>query len=163
VAATTGLKELVGEEPRLPGEAARELAQASHAGRVGVLFGCERVGLSAEQVALAQRRVRIPTFADCPSMNVSHAVAVMAWELHQASGQVGSHPAEPPATFAEQQIVMAKLEAALKALPYGPEGRRRSLLGGMKEFLDRRAMSRGDAQYLFRGLNLLVKRLEEGK
>ncbi len=163
VLTTTGLKELVGEEPLLPGPAARWLAESSQAGPVGLLFGCERIGLTAAQVLMGDRICRVPTWADCPSMNLSHAVGLFAWELNQATGSVGSLPAEPPATWAEKRLALDKLDQALQALELKPEGRRQALLLGLKEFLDRRAMSQGDAKYVLQGLNLLIKRLGEWK
>jgi tRNA/rRNA methyltransferase len=128
---------------------------------VGLLFGCERIGLTAAQVRLGDRICRVPTWPDCPSMNLSHAVGLFAWELNQAAGSVGELPAEPPATWAEKRLALDKLGQALQALELRPEGRRQALLLGLKEFLDRRAMSQGDAKYVLQGLNLLIKRLVE--
>jgi tRNA/rRNA methyltransferase len=60
------------------------LRQRKAAGRVAVLFGSEKTGLSNQHLSYCHALVRIPTVADCPSMNLGQAVAVCAYELAHA-------------------------------------------------------------------------------
>ncbi len=53
-------------------------------GRAALLFGSEKTGLSNEYLSYCHALVRIPTAADCPSMNLGQAVAVCAYELARA-------------------------------------------------------------------------------
>ena len=53
-------------------------------GRAALLFGSEKTGLSNAHLSLCHALVRIPTTADCPSMNLGQAVAVCAYELARA-------------------------------------------------------------------------------
>ncbi len=53
-------------------------------GRAALLFGSEKTGLSNEHLSYCHALVRIPTAADCPSMNLGQAVAVCAYELARA-------------------------------------------------------------------------------
>lgn len=48
---------------------------------IGILFGRERIGLLNEELAYADRLIYIPTNSSNPSLNLSHAVAVVAYEL----------------------------------------------------------------------------------
>lgn len=50
-------------------------------GRAAVVFGREDSGLTNEELSFAQRTVAIPTASECPSLNLSHAVAVICYEL----------------------------------------------------------------------------------
>ena len=50
-------------------------------GRVGLVFGSEKHGLSREELALCHVLVEIPTDAHQPSMNLGQAVAVCLYEL----------------------------------------------------------------------------------
>jgi len=61
-------------------------------GRVAVLFGSEKTGLSNEHLSYCHALIRIPTVVDCPSMNLGQAVAVTAYELARA----GIVPRRPP-------------------------------------------------------------------
>lgn len=49
-------------------------------GKVGILFGCERSGLSQEDLSHCHATVQIPVNPEFSSMNLSHAVAVVAYE-----------------------------------------------------------------------------------
>jgi TrmH family RNA methyltransferase len=51
------------------------------AGRVAILFGSEKFGLSNEDMSFCHRLIRIPTCPDTPSMNLGQAVAVCLYEL----------------------------------------------------------------------------------
>jgi len=74
--------------PELPAWLRRRKAQ----GRAAILFGSEKTGLSNEHLSYCHALVRIPTLADCPSMNLGQAVAVCAYELARA----GAVPPRPP-------------------------------------------------------------------
>ena len=50
-----------------------------------MLFGNEKTGLSAEEIANAQRCLRIPMVADQPSINLAQAVQLVAYELFVAA------------------------------------------------------------------------------
>jgi len=83
VYATTG-REDVGEliSPR---SAAREAqALATSGGRVAVVFGNEKTGLSLNEIALCNRRVQIPMAAAQPSINLAQAVQIISYEWFQS-------------------------------------------------------------------------------
>ena len=68
------------------------------AAQVALVFGREDRGLSNEELLLSQRVVRLHSTEAYPSLNLSHAVAVMLHELErvrrQPSGQLNSAPQE---------------------------------------------------------------------
>ncbi|AEF97105.1 RNA methyltransferase [Methanotorris igneus] len=51
-------------------------------GKVGIVFGREDDGLTNEELELCDLLVSIPTSEEYPIMNVSHAVAVILYELY---------------------------------------------------------------------------------
>lgn len=53
-------------------------------GRIALVFGNERDGLSAAELDLCDEAVYIPTSDAFPSLNLSHAVQVACWELRTA-------------------------------------------------------------------------------
>ena len=53
---------------------------------VALLFGSERSGLSNDDLSFCHYVLKIPTVADCPSMNLSQAVAVVACAIRSESG-----------------------------------------------------------------------------
>ena len=69
-------------------EAAAPLVQAhgtNHGGRVALLFGSEKFGLSVDDMSFCHSLIRIPTVPGTPSMNLGQAVAVCLWELVRQS------------------------------------------------------------------------------
>jgi tRNA/rRNA methyltransferase len=64
--------------PRQAAEQARALAQSG--GRVAVVFGNEKTGLSPAEIALCSRAVQIPMAASQPSINLAQAVQIIAYE-----------------------------------------------------------------------------------
>jgi TrmH family RNA methyltransferase len=65
-----------------PRQIAPELVErAAQGARVAVLFGNEKTGLSADLVASADYRLRIPMAGDQPSVNLAQATQLVAYEL----------------------------------------------------------------------------------
>ncbi len=60
------------------------LAKGHGKGIVGVVFGNERTGLTDEELDCCSLAVNIPTGKEFPSLNLSHAVQLMAYELFKA-------------------------------------------------------------------------------
>jgi TrmH family RNA methyltransferase len=53
-------------------------------GTVAVLFGNEETGLTDEELSLCNLAVTIPASPEFPSLNLSHAVQVVCYEIHRA-------------------------------------------------------------------------------
>ena len=76
---TTSRREVRGREIISPREGIARLARQAKRGRVGLVFGGEKRGLSDEELSLCQDVMAIPTSESQPSMNLSHAVAVLLY------------------------------------------------------------------------------------
>ncbi|MBV8031070.1 MAG: RNA methyltransferase [Betaproteobacteria bacterium] len=93
------------------------LDAAKQPGPVAFVFGNEQSGLTNEEVMACQFLVHIPASADFSSLNLSHAVQVVAYELLMAG-----HPQVPKgleqklATSADREGLYAHLnEAAIRS------------------------------------------------
>ncbi len=64
-----------------PKQAADEILDSSRSGPVSILFGREDKGLTNEELKCCQIHVSIPSSQAHPSLNLSQAVMVMAYEL----------------------------------------------------------------------------------
>lgn len=68
-----------------PRQAAKEIRQLSaNDGRSGILFGRERIGLTNDEVVLADAVLHVPLNPQFSSLNLAQAVLLMAWEWYQA-------------------------------------------------------------------------------
>lgn len=72
-----------GEHVRTPAVTPQRLAEllSSRSGRVALVFGREDRGLDNRELAECDIILHIPTSREYPSMNLSHAVAVVLYEL----------------------------------------------------------------------------------
>ena len=61
-----------------------EFAKNSSDGKIAIVFGNERAGLSDEEVASCTVGVTIPSSENFPSLNLSHAVQIICYELFRA-------------------------------------------------------------------------------
>ncbi|MBZ5515667.1 MAG: TrmJ/YjtD family RNA methyltransferase [Acidobacteriia bacterium] len=68
-------------------------ARTSRRARAALLFGSEKTGLSNDHLSYCHALVRIPTVADCSSMNLGQAVAVCCYELARARAVAARPPA----------------------------------------------------------------------
>lgn len=87
-------------------EAARRLAEYPPETRIGLVFGNERTGLTADEIGLSNVRFHIPQAARQPSYNLGVAVTIALYEI---AGRGTPPPAPPrggrdlPLTWAEQE------------------------------------------------------------
>ncbi len=88
IVGTTGLAgKTENEHMRLPAFSPSQLREklTGKTGVVSLLFGRENDGLRNEELELCDIIVNIPTSPEYPSMNLSHAVAVILYELSDVS------------------------------------------------------------------------------
>ncbi|MEQ8819655.1 MAG: TrmH family RNA methyltransferase [Sumerlaeia bacterium] len=100
------------------------LANFPSESETALVFGREDHGLTTGEASLCAARWAIPTAADCPSLNLSHAVAValMGVAAVAASSSVEESRTLEPVTSAEIQGLIAHLEQVLIAAEYQRPG-----------------------------------------
>ena len=90
----------------------RELAkQIKNKNKIALVFGREGIGLKNEELSVCDIVVHIPTDHRYPVMNVSHAAAVVFYELFSADKRFGSG-----ASSREKKILFDHFEKILNGL-----------------------------------------------
>ena len=93
---------------------ARLIRKALAGGRVALLFGSEKFGLSNEDLSHCHWLMRIPTVSQNLSMNLGQAVALCLYELARDSKAAAARPEKiKPALAAENEQITALLLEAL--------------------------------------------------
>jgi TrmH family RNA methyltransferase len=96
-------------------EAAAEIgALADEGGFAALVFGPESSGLLHREIALCGHRVLIPTHPEQPSLNLSHAVMVAAYEVFRA--RTSASPAPRRATHDEKEAMIQLLREGLRTI-----------------------------------------------
>ena len=90
---------------------ARLIRKKLNRGRVALLFGSEKRGLSNHDLSHCHFLLQIPTREDHPSMNLGQAVAVCLYELARSSKSVVSGKLETANAAVMERITQLLLEA----------------------------------------------------
>jgi TrmH family RNA methyltransferase len=140
------------------GEAAwtpRELADRAPAlavrGRLAVVFGPEKDGLTNAELRLLPHHVRIPTAPEQPSLNLAQAVLLLAYELRLASLPFPDTSPGPVAEVGEMETALGELRDGLLGIGYLNAQNPEAILAELRVLLARAAPSPREAQ-LLRGL-----------
>jgi TrmH family RNA methyltransferase len=131
--------------------AATVVREQAAGGRVSLLFGAERSGLTNEELAVADRLLAIRANPDYPVLNLGQAVQLIAYELHHAARSLlGTSPpgaGEPPAVRGDIATLCRRLESLLEPTGF-------FAVGGSASERDRRA------ERLMRRVRVMLNRSE---
>ena len=145
--------------PLTPEEAAGRLAAHAARGKVALVLGGEKRGLSDEELARCHDVLVIPTDAAQPSMNLSHAAAVLLY-LCSRQGRVDAAFEPDGAPLA----LVQRLEATMRQLlldadflnPQAPQ----HVLGELIRSLVRNGLTRREAQLWLSAFEQVGRELE---
>ena len=113
---TTSRAELKRFTPLTPEQAVERMAQHAARGKVALVLGGEKRGLSDDELQRCQDVLVIPTPGPQPSMNLSHAASIL---LYLCSRHGAPTPAEQPgASLAMIKRLEVKMEEALLAAEF---------------------------------------------
>jgi TrmH family RNA methyltransferase len=125
--------------PDLPGF----LGEAGEGASVAFVFGPERSGLTEDELARASACLRLPTADDFPTMNLSHAVAVVlavaSGFRHEASPN--GQDAEPWALAGEVESAIEHWDRALQAIDFYDTGHRERSLRDWRRLIAGRPLT----------------------
>ncbi|HEV8361193.1 MAG TPA: RNA methyltransferase [Candidatus Thermoplasmatota archaeon] len=126
-------------------------------GTVGLVFGPEDFGLTNAELELCDALITIPAHPQHPSLNLSHAVAVVCYELTQAR-----HPVKRPrqASREEQEKLLEFVDRILDHLQL-PEHRKRTTRLTFRKLLGRAMLSKWEYHRLMGVFNGALRAMEE--
>jgi tRNA/rRNA methyltransferase len=96
-------------------EAAAAIAGLGRGETAALVFGPETTGLTNDEIATCGRSAAIPAHPNQPSFNLSHAVAIAAYEVLRASRREGERPG-PRVTHDQKEGLLALLREGLLAI-----------------------------------------------
>ncbi len=101
-------------------EAAQQIAALGSDETAALVFGPETSGLTNDELIACGHTARIPSHGAQPSYNLSHAVAIAAYEVHRAGRDERDVPPRH-ATHAEKERLLELLRQGLPAIRALPE------------------------------------------
>ncbi|MFO8155627.1 MAG: RNA methyltransferase [Pseudomonadota bacterium] len=155
-------------ESRWPSGTPREAAAGAAeemvgGGRVALIFGREKSGLTNEEVQRAHSLIHIPTAADYSSLNLAQAVQLVCYEMHLAmagaglfaeaalAARGGDGAAEPPAPAAVVEGLIGHFEQTALDLEFMEVERSAPVRRRLRRFCNRARPTEEEVN-LLRGL-----------
>lgn len=155
--------------PNLPPRLENELASG---GRIALVFGPEKHGLTREDLSYCHLLAEIPTSADQPSMNLGQAVAVCLYELaiRVAPAEADAHPGDDAAasnitsggaTSGNLDLLAAVIDQVMLAARYSPASMRPANQHQLRLFLRRLNLNALDARRVLGFFRRVLHRLHQ--
>ena len=142
------------EQPVVPlPELAPRLAELHDpGGRIALVFGPEKRGLTRDDLALCHLLVEIPTHPGQPSMNLGQAVAVCLYELAahslgpEKSTSLPPDPTSAPATMRDLDLIAEVVADTMRVAHYSPAAMQKANRRDLDLLLRRLALTGADAR-----------------
>ena len=130
-------------------------------GRIAILFGSEKHGLSRDDLSFCHALVEIPTDPRQPSMNLGQAAAVCLYELACGGMGTGIGPAPQPSAVNSATIerLGTLIEETMIAARYSPDSMREANRYDLRVLLRRLNLSPQDGRRIFGLFRRILNRL----
>jgi tRNA/rRNA methyltransferase len=140
--------------PLFPEDVAKKISEKQ---KVALLFGNEAQGLSNEEIKKCDFIVNIPTSKKYPAMNISHAAAIMFYELYKESFKRTITEKILPASRKERDVMLEKINNIIDSLKFATKEKRETQRIAWRRIIEKSMLSKREA---FAALGLL-KKIEE--
>ncbi|MDD4877832.1 MAG: TrmJ/YjtD family RNA methyltransferase [Candidatus Nanoarchaeia archaeon] len=116
-------------------------------GKTAIIIGREGEGMSNEEIQKCDFVVTIPSSKKYPTLNVSHAAAVILYELSKHSRKE-KLPSFPLATRKEKEVLMKLLDKALSRMEFSTEEKKQTQRLIWRRMLGKAMLTRREAYAL---------------
>jgi TrmH family RNA methyltransferase len=151
--------------PLPPREVAPIVAARAEHGKVGLVFGREDTGLTVEEMVRCHQLIRIPTAPQNTSLNLSHAVQVITYEVLLAITNPPTTETPRPANQVTRDALFAHANRALRSIGVFDLGQLPIKLRHFRQVVDRAQPTQNEIHFLhamFRQMEWIVTRWLKG-
>ena len=141
------------------------LAEIPESGSAALVFGPEASGLTEEEIARGTCVLRLPTGEEFPTMNLSHAVALVLGTVRARDEGERASPADPrdPLAPAEEvEAAVAHWDRALDAIDFYDTGHRDRSLRDWRRLIAARPLTMREVAILRGVANRILVALKRG-
>lgn len=135
-----------------PDTAGEALLRHAHAGKVAVLFGNERTGLSNTQLALAHAHLHIPADEQYSSLNLAQAVQIVAYCVRRSwlaqEPDLSREAHSQLATAGEVEHFYQHLAITLKRIAFVQDERQPAIMHALRRVFQRSQLSKREVNIL---------------
>lgn len=131
-----------------PSELASKLTEFSADQRIALVFGPERTGLTNEHLQHCQWLTTIPTDPDFDSMNLAHAVAIVAYEVREQFCAPSLGRALQRADLAQVEDFVSGLQRCLDEIGFLNQQNPQQVMATLRQILSRASLEDRDVSIL---------------
>jgi len=152
-AATSARREGIirGSDVGPPEQILRHMLPLTSQGPIALVFGPEPSGLTSLEVSRCDHLISIPTSAEYPVLNLSHAVAICVYEFCRQTPGVQPATNEPPAPDDVREAMLQHLRSGLKDIHFLWDEKADQLFHGLRRLISRAQPTTNEAM-LLRGI-----------
>lgn len=130
----------------LPEEFTETAEKITPQGKVAVVFGNERTGLTDDEILECTMGVTIPSSEEFASLNLSHAVQIICYHLFRATKK--EFTGYTPITLGRLDDTVDSITASLQKIGFFSRTGKPEMTQFWRTILSRAALSEGEAQYI---------------
>lgn len=136
--------------------------------KIGIVFGNERNGLRDDEVALCNRRIRIESSAQFPSLNLAQAAGIVAYTLSATTARHVEQPSQKTTAIelpdtSDLKELFEQLELLLGNVEFSRTFNKRLILQELKDAIDRMTPTKRETSILKGALFRLNSKLTADK
>ena len=143
--------------PRVPITPEQFALTINKKAKTALLFGRESHGLTNHELELCDFIVTIPTSKTYPAMNISHAVAIVLYELFKPSKKRKLADSITPMSKKEKEIILKKVDNILSKMHFATEQKRQTQRKVWKRLITKAMLTKREAFALLGFLRKLEK------
>lgn len=132
----------------LPEDLSKKVSKTN--GKVAIVFGNERTGLTDEQLSLCNFGVTIPSSNKFGSLNLSHAVQIICYELYKKDLQIKKRIVAGVSPITQKRLLktVKTITDNLQNIGFFKMPGRKDMESFWKNILSRSELTEGEAQYI---------------
>ena len=123
-------------------------SDSGDSGQIAVVFGNEVSGLNDHDMALCNTAVRIPSSEAFPSLNLSHAVQIIAYEIYREAQRDVEYHGYRPINREEIDELTGSISGNLKDIGFFKQVDDTEMRMFFRDIISRAALSAGEANRL---------------
>lgn len=142
-----------------PREQVQKILPVAQSNMAAVVFGGEVNGLNNEDLARCHELIAIPAAEAFPSLNLSHAVMIIGYELYLAAGAALPLPERPLAPSRETENLYTHLQRTLERINFLDPAASDHLMRALRQLFGRARLDQREVGIL-RGILTQVDKLK---
>jgi len=130
--------------------------------RIAIVFGREDDGLRNTELEHCNYFINIPASPDYPVYNLSHAAAIIFYEMVKHAGESSTEADKDPISPANYAMLMDRIGELLEAVSY-PKSKRRNIDTMIRRISARSALTETEYYKLMGIIRIIMKHIDSGE